>query len=201
MKNSHSNTPSSFTFNYRKRLISSFSEFINELQSYGMNSYYFNFMFNKIAGNEASRKERMWSDVQRVHHLLTRQIVRNRKSDAWRHLWPIFILCPDFPVPKNKKANVKAHNANDGLHIGGVVLAPPPCPSYVPKGIRQHSSLGKLSRMKVHLDQHFEEKMPQYLTDKLYRIDISPVRYGTMADYTLKAFKSGKVQYDDIRVF
>lgn len=189
-----------FTFTYRNKLISSFSDFIGDLQSQGMESYFVNFMYHHIAGNEEKRKERMWADVQRVHHLLTRQIVSNRESEAWRHMWPVFILCPDFPVPKKKKASIKAYNANEGLHIGGVMLTPPTCPSYVPKGIRQHPSVGKFSKLYKPLDQHFAEK-PQYLTDKLYRIDVTPVRYGTMADYSLKALKSGRVQHDDIRVF
>jgi hypothetical protein len=41
----------------------------------------------------------------------------------------------------------------------------------------------------------------EYLADKLYRIDVTPISRSTMADYTLKNFKNGRVAYDDIRVF
>jgi hypothetical protein len=85
--------------------------------------------------------------------------------------------------------------------MNGVGLAPPPSPSYVPKGVRQHPIFGKLSKLQEPLDVHFPQLKHVYLTDKLYRIDVTPISWGTMADYALKTFKNGRVAYDDIRVF
>ena len=143
----------------------------------------------------------MFGDVKRVHDILSRHIVRKPKSEAWWHLLPVFIVCPDYPVPKTKKADIRAFNANDGLHMNAVGLVPPRPPSYLPPGVRQHRFFGKLSRLREPIDVHFEQYKHEYRTDKLYRIDVTRISQGTMADYTLKTFKNGRVAYDDIRVF
>jgi hypothetical protein len=80
-----------------------------------------------------------------------------------------------------------------------VVPAPPP--SFFPPGVRQHPLFGKQSRLREPLDVHFQQMNREHRTDKLYRIDVTPITQGAMADYTLKNFKNGKVGYDDIRVF
>ena len=201
MSNRKSSTSSPFTFTFRKQLVESYSDFISELQSRNMDAYYFSFMFNHNSGSEHQRKERMFSDVKRAHDILSRHIVRKPNSEAWQHLLPVFIVCPDYPVVKKEKTSIRAYNANDGLHMGAVGLVPPPPPSYLPPGIRQHPMLGKLSRLREPLDVHFQEMRNEYMTDKLYRIDVTPISWGTMADYALKNFKNGKVAYDDIRVF
>jgi len=95
-----STTPSPFTFTFRNQLVESYSEFIEELKSWNWDGYYLNFMFDHISGGERQRKERMFSDVKRAHDLLGRHIVHKRKSAAWQHLLPVFIVCPDYPVPK-----------------------------------------------------------------------------------------------------
>jgi hypothetical protein len=55
-------------------------------------------------------------------------------------------------------------------------------------------------RITVPLDQHFQEESKFYLNDRLARIHVTPVNYGTMMDYTLKAFKHGRVDEDAILV-
>jgi hypothetical protein len=167
-----------------------------------MDGYYFSFMFDHISGNERQRKERMFSDVKRTHDILSRHIVRKPKSETWCHLLPVFIVCPDYPVPKKEKSSIRAFNSNDGLHMNAVALVPPPPPpSYLPPGVRQDPFFGKLSRLREPLDVHFRELKHEYLTDKLYRIDVTPISRSTVADYALKNFKNGRVAYDDIRVF
>jgi hypothetical protein len=166
-----------------------------------MDAFYFSFMFNNISAGEHQRKERMFGEVKRVHDILSRHIVRKPKSGAWQHLLPVFIVCPDFPVPKKEKTSISAYNANDGLHMNAVGLVPPPPPSYLPSGVRQHPFFGKLSRLREPLDVHFQQLKHEYRTDKLYRIDVTPISRDTMADYALKNFKNGRVAYDDIRVF
>jgi hypothetical protein len=201
MSNRKSSTPSPFTFTFRKKLVESYSEFIRELKSWNMDGYYFSFMFDHISGNERQRTERMFSDVKRAHDILSRHIVRKRNSEAWGHLLPVFIVCPDYPVVKKDKSSIRVYNTNDGLHMNAIGLVPPPPPSYLPPGIRQHPFFGKLSRLREPLDLHFQQKNHEYRTDKLYRIDVTPISSGTMADYALKNFKNGRVAYDDIRIF
>jgi hypothetical protein len=48
---------------------------------------------------------------------------------------------------------------------------------------------------------HVERKKKEYLTDKLYRIHVTPLVKGTsMTDYTLKAFLKGRITDNDILV-
>jgi hypothetical protein len=201
MSNRRSSTPSPFTFTFRTRLVESYSEFITELKSWNWDAYYFSFMFNNISAGEHQRKERMFGDVKRAHDILSRHIVRKPNSEAWQHLLPVFIVCPDYPVPKKERTSIRAFNANDGLHMNAVGLVPPPLPSFFPPGIKQHPFFGKQSRLREPLDVHFQQLKREYRTDKLYRIDVTPISQGTMADYALKSFKNGRVVYDDIRVF
>ncbi len=143
----------------------------------------------------------MFSDVKRVHDILSRYIVRKPTSAAWEHLLPVLIAFPDLPVPKKEKSSIRAYNANAGLHINGTMLVPPPLPSWFPPGVKQHPSLSKHSRLREPLDVHFKKREHEYRTEKLYRIDVTPISRGNMIDYVMKNFKNGKVGYDDIRVF
>jgi hypothetical protein len=59
---------------------------------------------------------------------------------------------------------------------------------------------GPQSRLKVSLDQHFRERRRLYLTERLARIHVTAVEDGTMADYTLKAFKNGRIDADSILI-
>jgi len=52
----------------------------------------------------------------------------------------------------------------------------------------------------VPLDLHFRERGTFYLNDRLARVHVTPVNNGTMADYTLKTFKHGRVDWDSILV-
>jgi hypothetical protein len=48
---------------------------------------------------------------------------------------------------------------------------------------------------------HVKRKENEYLTDKLYRIHVTPLVKGTtMADYTLKAFVKGWINSNDILI-
>ncbi|MFL6464636.1 MAG: hypothetical protein ACJ73N_09545, partial [Bryobacteraceae bacterium] len=93
----------------------------------------------------------------------------------------------------HKQVRVRKLQVNDGLHFNAVVLLPPrfefPQITYV-----------RQSRLKVSLDVHVAEKQHECMTDKLYRIDVSPIDYGTMANYTFKTLLKGRVTSDDILI-
>jgi len=192
---------SPFTFSFRKKLVESYSELVRDELQRGMDAYYLSFMFNQLPGGPRQQTEQMLAEVERVRNILTRQVVRKPESPNWGHLRPVFIVCPDLPVAKHVKQEVRAFNVNDGLHVNAVVLVPPPPPCYLPRGVNQHPLFGKLSRLREPLDVHFEKSKRFYLTEKLYRIHVTPVRGGAIADYVFKNFKNGRVGYDDIRVF
>jgi hypothetical protein len=66
--------------------------------------------------------------------------------------------------------------------------------------MNQRPLVEKQSRLRVSLDEHFAQNGHLYLTDKLRRIHPTRITRGTMADYTLKNVKKGRVDPDDILI-
>ena len=65
----------------------------------------------------------------------------------------------------------------------------------------QFAIWGRRSRLSVPLKKHFEQCQRFYLNDILCRIHVTPITDGSMADYTLKAFKHGRVGPDSIQIW
>jgi hypothetical protein len=181
------------TYDQRKKQIAGYGQMIEEIiENDDATAYYINFMFNQLPGSDRTRRDIMESEVRRFHDLLTNHVVRKRKADGWRDLVPVLIGAPDYPVIKREKADARLYQVNDGLHFNAVVLLPPrkrPAPN------------GKRSRMKESLRKHVKLKGDQYLTARLGRIHVTRVEPGTtVTDYTLKAFRRGRISSDDILV-
>jgi hypothetical protein len=154
-------------------------------------------MFHSIPGSREAKLEAMKRDVVRVHDLLIRHTVHKPNSENWKASRPIFIGCPDLPVIKRQKQHVRNFMVNDGLHFNAISLtAPARSANHQPL---THLYLPK-SRLKVTLEEHFRRQQRMYQTEHLYRIDVKPITEGTMADYTLKAFKNGYVTPDQVLV-
>jgi hypothetical protein len=162
--------------------------------------YYLSFMFNHIPRGPLSKLDVMTSEVTRVHHILTRHTVRKPHADCWRRLRPVFIGCHDLPVWKHTKASIRDFVVNDGLHFNAIALMPPPARTDMPMKM-QFLILGRQSRLNVPLDEHFRLNQRFYVNDILDRVHVTPITKGTMADYTLKAFKHGRVGPDSIQAW
>ena len=66
--------------------------------------------------------------------------------------------------------------------------------------MNQHRLVQKQSRLRTPLDEHFTQNKLLYITAKLRTIHLTPITQGTMADYTLKNVKKGRVDPDDILI-
>ena len=167
-----------------------------EENMFGRVPHYINFMFHSIPGDRKTKLEVVRRDVTRAHGLLMRSTIRKPDSINWQASRPIFIGCPDLPVIKRQKQHIRNFMVNDGLHFNAISLTP------AVRGIAQpltHLFMPR-SRLKVSLEEHFRRKQEMYQTEHLYRIHVTPIIDGTMAYYTLKAFKNGHVSPDDILV-
>lgn len=188
-----------FNSNHRNQIIAGYDLLIGEiLLNDDAEPYYVNFMFNRLPGGQAARIQQMWQEVTRFHGLLKRHVVRKPDSPRWRGLVPALIGAPDFPVWKHEKVSAEHGRVNDGLHFNAIVMMPPRfCPA---PGEPKRLQFERVSRLSVTLDKHVQQRERIYRTDKLYRIHVTPIAEGTMADYALKAFKNGRVGYDDILI-
>ena len=186
----------------REEIIAGYSKIIMEHVAQGWKPNYIAFMFNHIPGNAGNKMDVMKAEVTRVHDILTRHIVRKPESENWCHLRPKFIGCPDLPVWKHEKELVRNLVVNDGLHFNVFALVPPESDASLPMRW-QFALLGRRSRLKVPLKKHFEQNQRFYLNEYLARIHVTPISKGTitMSDYTLKAFKHGRVAYDRLHVW
>jgi hypothetical protein len=182
----------------RVAIVDGYSQLISTYVNQGLEAHYLNFMFHPLPGGAKTQKEIMAAEVTRVHGILTLQIVRKDKSEAWKHLRPVFIGSPDLPVHKDERVSSRLHRPNGGLHFNVIALVPPKNP--LPKGMDQHPLMLKQSRLHVSSADHFEEKRDRYQNGRLYRIEVTRIASGTMADYTLKAFKLGNVSSNDILI-
>lgn len=184
----------------REQLVEAHSHRISELMDEGRRAYYLNFMFNQLPGSRQTQLHIMAQEVERVHCILMHHIVRRPKAARFAHLRPIFFGCPDLPVFKLNRDKVgPSVTANDGLHFNVVALLPPRNDPILPVEF-QYWLRGPLSRLTVPLDQHFQENGRKYLNRRLARIHVTPITEGTMADYTFKTFKHGRIDEDSILV-
>jgi hypothetical protein len=186
--------------NVREEIIAGYSEIIKEHVQWGWKPNYINFMFNHIPGNSFTKMEVMTAEVSRVHDILTRHIVKRPKAANWCHLRPIFIGSHDLHVWKHEKELVRNLVVNDGLHYNVVALVPEESHLALPMKY-QFAIWGRRSNLTVPLKNHFEQCQRFYLNDVLYRIHVTPITEGSMADYTLKAFKHGRISPDSIQVW
>jgi hypothetical protein len=179
----------------RKQLVSGYETLIQEIiEKWDAEAYFVNFMFHRLPGKQSTKIDIMKKEVTRFHDLLKRHVVRKWDKPGWRDLVPVLIGGPDFPVPKTLKADVRLLQVNDGLHFNAIVLLPPRFEPRKIIGERQ-------SRLKESLVLHVKRHEQEYLTDKLYRIHITPLVDGTtMADYTLKSFVRGRTSSNDILI-
>ena len=124
---------------------------------------------------------------QRLYNRLATRMVRKTRSETQAGLLPIGIFLPDLPVPKrrpDKKLTVADASINDGLHMHGIVLG------------------NKWGRMKVRLDEHFEENKDQYRTEIIRNIDVKPIvrNFEYVVGYALKGLIKRTASLDDLLV-
>jgi len=185
----------SLTYSQRKQIVAGYDTLVRHIIAHeSAEPYYVSFMFNRLPGRQSARIQQMWKEVTRFHDILKRNVVRKPNAPGWRALIPFLLGAPDLPVWKRAKVSVRKLQVNDGLHFNAVVLLPPRIP---------HGEVGRLkyervSRLRVPLHEHVEKERCQYLTERLYRIHVTPIKEGAMVDYTLKTFKNGRTSYDDI---
>ena len=90
----------------------------------GWDGYLITFMFKSLRGSRVSVIRQMEREVERVYATILTRIIRRSDKHPTFEL-PRWIVCPDFPVPKHAKKDLRELTINGGLHMQGVALIPP----------------------------------------------------------------------------
>jgi hypothetical protein len=188
------------SFQDREQLVQAYSQLIREKMNEGRLGYFMNLMFNQLPGSRRTKMEIMRQGTERVHSILMHHILHRPEAAKWAHLRPIFVGSLDLPVFKWDRGPLgRLDVVNDGLHVNVIALVPPHSYSFIQHSV-QCQAWGPRSRLTVPLDQHFKEESRFYLNERLARLHVTPITEGTMADYTLKAFKHGRVDVDSLLI-
>jgi hypothetical protein len=165
-------------------LLQGYAQMVTDRIDASWQPYLLTFMFNPIGGSPRRVAEVMEKEVERVYATLLPRIVRKPRSEP--HLWkrPIWIGCPDWPVPKHDRQDKQYVLPNDGQHPHVVALMPP------------------VSRLREPLDDHIHDEQPRYVRDPLFRIDAVEIDRDPdyVTRYVLKSLERGRIHTDQIIV-
>ena len=171
----------------RVKLITGFNSMIIDRVQAGWQPYFVTYVFRHISGGTSKRARIMTDEVCRVYSQLLTRIVRDPNAPSYQQLLPYLMASPDLPVPKTgSKASVRELTINGGLHFHGVLVLPP----------ENRCRLGR------HLLAHLHENQSLYCPADfpLLRIDVRSMSTPVLAEYVLKQFKRGNVDYGDILI-
>ena len=146
--------------------------------------YLLTFMFNQLRGSRRSVFRQMEREIERVYATVLTRIVRKPHSETYKNHLPIWIGCPDFPVPKHVKMELRDVVVNDGLHIHAIALIPP------------------TSRLPTSLDQHFQDYQDRYVRSgyPLQRVHATEITSNPsyVVGYGFKSVKRGRVDLEEV---
>jgi len=168
-----------------KRLITEgYGQWIKEKIDQGWEAHILTITFNQIRGSRASIPNQMKRQLERVYATMLSRIVRCPMSAKNAERLPIWIGCPDFPVPKHQKQSLRNVTINDGLHYHAICLIPPD------------------SRLKETLEDHVADHLELYrgkagLVRELHVRQIAS-KPGFVVDYMLKSVKRRRVDEAEI---
>lgn len=152
----------------------------------GWDGYLMTFMFSKLRGSRYSVLRQMQREVERVYATALTRIVRHPTSPRNVGKLPIWLVCPDYPVPKGERDRLRDIALNDGLHMHGIAVLPPD------------------NRLQVGLDDHLEECQGLYIGNRgeLLRVDAKPIvsNPAYVTEYVLKSVQRQRVSLDDVIV-
>ena len=163
-------------------LIDGYTQMVTERIHEGWKPYLLTFMFHPLNGPPDAISRQMQREVERVYGTMLPRIVRKPRSLAHLYKLPVWLGCPDFPVPKHDRKALREVAINDGQHAHAIALLHP------------------LSRLKQDFQDHVEEEHTRYVRhgDPLFRIHAETINRtpGCVVDYVFKSFLRGRVRPD-----
>lgn len=151
----------------------------------GFEPYMLTLMFNPIHGSADIQLSTMQKEATWLYGRLLTRAFRSPNEVPLADL-PLWIVCPDYPVPKSHKQPLRDVSINDGRHLQGAVMCPP------------------TSRLKKPFNLDLAERASDFSGPgrTMARIHVQRI-YTTPEvafDYVFKALDRGRVTGDDILV-
>lgn len=159
----------------------------------GYIAFYGNVMFNHISGGQDRKKSIMTYEVNRLHSLVTRHIVRERNASLCQPWRPILYGCHDGKVMKTGGGRSRLILPNGGFHFNFLMLL------RIPGTASINSQVKKLAKT-CDLPGHFDQYQHHYRSDVVSRVFVTPMNQGNMTNYMLKTFGNGNADWDDITI-
>jgi hypothetical protein len=148
-------------------------------------AYMISILFHPLGGSHQAKLVQMHRGTERLYNRLATRTVRKPRSLDKFDL-PTAVFVPDYPVPKSdeKKSKIADVSINDGLHLGGLIIA------------------NRDGRIKTSLKTHFDNNKRTYLRDGIRSIGIDAITHDvwTVVDYTFKSLERRRFSFDDVRV-
>ena len=188
--NSNDNNSPDYSSNsarHLKFLIQGHAQWVQRFLDQGWDGYLFTVNFNELPGKRDTKIIQMQREVTRLYGRLAIRMIRKPRSPKWAPLTPMGIFIPDKPIPKSRqdqKSTIADVSINDGLHMHGIVLG------------------NRWGRIRVPLDQYFEENAAKYVKGKIRNIDVQRITHepGYVVGYALKSLLKRTASTDDILV-
>ena len=170
-----------------KLIVRGYQEFVEEMVQEGWTPYVLTFMFNQINGSPTTVLTRMGKELERIYATMLTRIIRNPTSASAIGQLPIWIGCPDFPVPRHSRQSLASVTINEGLHVHAIAIIPPK------------------SRLKEPLSTHLRTNQGLYVGHRkmvsLIRADLIDSSPGYVTGYVLKSIYRRRCDTDRILVF
>lgn len=148
-------------------------------------AYMVSILFHPLSGSHQAKLIQMHRAAERLYNRLATRTVRDPRS-IHKFFLPMAVFVPDYPVPKShgKKRTIADVSINDGLHLGGLIIA------------------NRMRRITASLKTHFDDNRTTYRQDGIRSIGIDAITHDVrkVVDYTFKSLKRKTSSFDDVRV-
>jgi hypothetical protein len=168
-------------------IVDGYKQTIDNFMDRGWDGYMVSVLFHQLPGSRKTQLLQMNQEIERMYNRLGTRMVRKPGSPNWAGYLPIGFFVPDLLVPKRRKGDkstIADVSINDGLHMGGIVLA------------------NQWGRIRGSLVEHFKEEKDKYVTGKIRSVGIKPITHDldTATQYTFKSLTRRSFTPDDVLV-
>lgn len=173
-----------------REIVSAYGSLAESLVDEGYDPIFLSFMFASqrphSVAMRAEEHESMTEEeaITAVYARSLTRIYRRPHAPENAGRLPVWIACPDYPVPKHAKLSLREVLRNGGRHWHAVVLVPPFC------------------RLRIPFDRLINENPALFTVGPLVRVHAKSIKnhLGYVTGYGLKSLLRGRASFDDLLI-